>query len=77
MGAVPVVLLNPGHQILSPLFRTRVGVRVRPLAQDRLYESLCFAAGPRGIGANPTMFQSQAATERLEPPRHVRRTIVG
>ena len=77
MRAVPVVVMDPGIELIGALEGVLVDEAVGPLAQGRLYEALGFAVGLRAVGSSKAMFDVQFGTSLGEVFGTKRRTVVG
>ena len=77
MRAMPVVVMDPGLEVIGALDGVLVYEAVSPLAQCRLDEALGPAVGLRTGGSGKTMFDVQLGAGLDEVLGAKRRTVVG
>jgi integrase len=62
MGAVKVVIVEPGSQLRIALERIEVMAHISPLAQGSLDEAFGFAVGARGVRPREAMTNAELST---------------
>ena len=69
MGAVPVVLVQPGIELGLAFGRVLIDAGVGPFAQRGLDEALGFAVGAWAVGSGAEVAKAEPATSRGEGAR--------
>jgi hypothetical protein len=77
MGTMPVVLVQPGQQVIAALARGVVEASIGPLPQSGLNKTFGLAVGARGIGASVFMADGVLLTEVAEGQGAVAGAVVG
>src|SRR5687767_4435172 len=77
MGAVAIVVAQPGAEGAGAARRARVGRAVRPVADEGLNKPLRFAVGLRTIEPRAHVTHAERCTPRAKAMRAVARAIVG
>src|SRR5262245_21623325 len=77
MRAMPIVVMDPTLEHVSPLRRMVVGDPIGPLAKGRLDKALRLAVGLRPIGSGKAVSDAQAFTGMVNGPGAESPAIVG
>ena len=77
VGAMPIVVVEPGEQMVGALEGGEVGAGIGPFAEGGLDEALGLAVGARGVGAGEAVADAEAAASTTEVAGAVTGTIVG
>jgi hypothetical protein len=77
MGTMPVVLMQPGQQVIATLAGGVVGASVGPLPQSGVDKAFGLAVGARGIGWGVRMADAVLLAEVAEGQRAVTGSVIG
>ncbi len=74
---MPIVVVEPGEQMVGALEGGAVGAGIGPFAEGGLDEALGLAVGARGVGAGEAVADAEAAASTTEVAGAVPGAIVG
>ena len=77
MGAMPIVVVEPGEQMVGALEGGEVGAGIGPFAEGGLDEALGLAVGARSVGAGEVVADAEAAASATEVGGAITGAVVG
>lgn len=77
MRTMPVVVVQPGVELVIAMLGSGINTGVSPFAQSGLDEALCFAIGAGSIGTSEAMTQAEGENSATEGMGAIAVAVIG